>query len=169
MLKQNESRTNYTLSATTSSSLYTSMVDFCKSESLFKNWPRKGRTKASCKRDLRDAYKRERRRGWKKMVDEECRIEILSRFARFDSKQSLYIPNQWIREILGNDWKKFTRENIRWNSLNSSCSKNKRSYCTNNNIYNRSKGSLQELRVSYNNLLGKLRLQFLQFLFKFIL
>lgn len=111
----------------------------------------------------------ERRRGWKKMVDEECRIEILSRFARFDSKQSLYIPNQWIREILGNDWKKFTRENIRWNSLNSSCSKNKRSYCTNNNIYNRSKGSLQELRVSYNNLLGKLRLQFLQFLFKFIL
>lgn len=55
MLKQNESRTNYTLSATTSSSLYTSMVDFCKSESLFKNWPRKGRTKASCKRDLRDA------------------------------------------------------------------------------------------------------------------
>lgn len=72
------------------------------------------------------------------MVDEGVRSDaskFLEIFARFDSKQSLYIPNQWIREILGNDSKKFTRENIRWNSLNSSrivplhtiFSKNKRS------------------------------------------
>lgn len=57
------------------------------------------------------------------MVDEGVRSDaskFLEIFARFDSKQSLYIPNQWNREILGNDSKKFTRENIRWNSLNSS-------------------------------------------------
>lgn len=104
-------------------------------ESLFRNRPRKDRTKASCTRDLRGLERRRREK------DEECRVEILDYFARFDSKRSLFIPNQRkIREILANDSKRFTRENVRKiifdGALNSSrivplyaiCSKNLREF-----------------------------------------
>lgn len=61
ILKQNES------------SFYMNMVDFCKSESLFRNWPRKGRTKTSCTRDLGGRDASGKKAGEKKMVDEGVR------------------------------------------------------------------------------------------------